>query len=574
MLNNVKIRSKLLLLSVPLMVMIIAVGAIGYYFNSKANAQVGEMYSKRLVPISWLTDMEIHVRANEASLLKIITYNNTSNMVDLNDVSEDISSRQSKMESLIAQYQWVAQTDSEKEILERIKSFSSINKQNLERIINLVKNNELDQAKSLFNSYIPIAESFYQDIFSLNQYYVNDAGSVYHQNETDNKASSMSMLIVIAAALIFAIIVTFIMYKAIVPSLVNMINYCGVLAKGDFSNKIPAKFTKFKDETGRLTAAVYTMQNSIKDMIIAVKESSVNIDGQSENLSAISQQMSSSAENITLAIQDIAKGTGSQASDLVNVVEILNGFGAKLDNIVKLIIDVDSNSKGINTMANESNDNMRSLSSSVKQMNGTFKVFMEKISGLGQSVTQINEITNLINSIAEQTNLLALNASIEAARAGEAGRGFAVVADEIRKLAEQVKKSSDNINHLIGDISKDTKQMIKTTEIMDEELDSQISVIDVAMNSFERIIHAVGAIVPKIANINNLAENINKEKNTILEGVEGVSAIAEEVSASSEEIAASSQEMSASTQEVASAAQSLSGLTKDMMEQVNKFKLK
>lgn len=39
------------------------------------------------------------------------------------------------------------------------------------------------------------------------------------------------------------------------------------------------------------------------------------------------------------------------------------------------------------------------------------------------------------------------------------------------------------------------------------------------------------------------------------------------------EISASSEEMNASTEEVAAAAQSLSGMTTDMMQEVNKFKL-
>ena len=39
------------------------------------------------------------------------------------------------------------------------------------------------------------------------------------------------------------------------------------------------------------------------------------------------------------------------------------------------------------------------------------------------------------------------------------------------------------------------------------------------------------------------------------------------------EIAASSEEMNSSTEEVAAAAQSLSGMTTDMMQEVNKFKL-
>lgn len=83
---------------------------------------------------------------------------------------------------------------------------------------------------------------------------------------------------------------------------------------------------------------------------------------------AVSQEISSSSENMTAAIQDVAKGAGSQAEDLTQITKVLSKFAGELGD---------------------------------------------------------NEITNLINSIADQTNLLALNAAIETASAGEAGRGFA-----------------------------------------------------------------------------------------------------------------------------------------------------
>lgn len=373
--------------------------------------------------------------------------------------------------------------------------------------------------------------------------------------------------------LIIALVIVFFISKSLSRGIVAASTNLDILAKGDFTHEISEEFIKRKDEIGSIAKSLEIMKDSVRNMIKAVKESSDNIGIQSECLSAVAEQMSSSAENVTNAIQDVAKGTGSQAEELVEVSSILNKFGDEMEIIVQSIKDIDINTREINTMANESSSNMAHLSDSVSRTSDTFRKFTDKITGLGQGVTRINEITTLINSIADQTNLLALNASIEAARAGEAGRGFAVVADEIRKLAEQAKTSSESINNLVNSISQETKEMLRTTDIMSDELNNQVWAINSAVNSFGKIINAIDDVAPKIDAVNNSVVGLDSEKNTIIEKIESVSSIAQEVSASSEEIAASSEEMSASTQEVASSAQSLSGMAKDMMDQVGRFKL-
>lgn len=224
-------------------------------------------------------------------------------------------------------------------------------------------------------------------------------------------------------------------------------------------------------------------------------------------------------------------------------------------------------------MASNSNSNMLTLAQSVTDISKMSQNFICNIAKLGENITEINQITNLINSISDQTNLLALNAAIEAARAGEAGRGFSVVADEIRKLAEQSKVSSQNISNLISGISSETKGIVETADIMSNELIKQTELINVSIESFKQIIQSVYETGPKIQNVNMLAVSINSEKDVILEKVEEASSIAQEVSASSEEIAASSEEMTASTEEVAASTHVLNDMTKQMLEYVNQFTL-
>ena len=330
---------------------------------------------------------------------------------------------------------------------------------------------------------------------------------------------------------------------------------------------------KNKTEIGSMVAAVFETRAALRSLITIITERSSNIDNEAEILSAISEEMTCSSENVTAAIQSIAEGTTSQSEDLITTTDIFNHFGLELTSIVEKIKGIDANARDMHFMANRSSDDMQSMVEILNKITNSFRLFIIKISTLGESINNINEITNVINSIADQTNLLALNASIEAARAGEAGRGFNVVAEEIRKLAEQSKISSENINSLINGISKDTNIILKTTDDMGIELNSQTTVLNTAIDSFKQIIGALEEVIPKIDTVSIAAINVESKKDTILKKIDKICSVSQEVSSSSEEIAASSEEMNSSTEEVASTAEKLSSMTKNMMEAVSKFKL-
>lgn len=394
------------------------------------------------------------------------------------------------------------------------------------------------------------------------------------KNEILKEVSEITRNIIIVSILGIGIALVCIWFIStqISNNLISMRDSLNIVATGDLTTNVDSKIEKEKDEIGHMARALSKTVLSIGNMINSLKGSSFNIDDKANNLAAISEEFTATTENVSTAIQEVATGATNQAQALTEIVSMLNDFSDKINSTVNNIEEIDGMSKEIDEKANVSNKDMKELLNSIENLTKVFENFETKIWTMESNVQKINEITNLINDIAEKTNLLALNAAIEAARAGESGKGFAVVAEEIRKLAEMSRKSSGDIYTIVNGVLEDTKDMVKSSNEVNEKLNGQRSTADEAMNSFMEISKSVTNMIPKIRNINNSANIIEKNKNEILNKSETIASISQEISASAEEISASSEEMSASSEEVANTAQSLNDMTQDMLDEMNKFK--
>ncbi|WP_027623121.1 methyl-accepting chemotaxis protein [Clostridium lundense] len=388
----------------------------------------------------------------------------------------------------------------------------------------------------------------------------------------DKSINNILMVIIfISLVLLFiCILLANIRTNKLVLNIKEVLYSLNILSTGDLTSLCLINSTdEIKDIGNELNATI----NKIKDLVKNIKDNSNNIKKDSKNLSYVSEVMLASCESVSQAIGDIAKGTDSQANDLIGISSILNSFGELLDNIIKSINNINMGSVEINFKANNSSKELEKLYSSINKINGTLKLVTKRVGNLDKNIRKINEITIVINNIADQTNLLALNASIEAARVGEQGKGFAIVAEEIRKLAEESKMSSKDINNLIEDISRDTEEVVFTTDYMGKEFNEGINIINSSIESFKEIIDGINDIIPKIYEVNEAASKIDEDKKEIIEKIESASSMAEEVSTSSEEILVASQEMYSSSQKVVDSIQNLNNSVENIGQNIDVFKI-
>jgi methyl-accepting chemotaxis protein len=194
------------------------------------------------------------------------------------------------------------------------------------------------------------------------------------------------------------------------------------------------------DEIGKAGMALNEMKNNLREIIQSIAETARNVASASSELSSTSQQISANSEETSAQAKVVSSATQHVSQNLQTVATGAEEMSASIKEIAK-----------------NATEAAKVATSAVKVADTTTAT----VSRLGDSSTQIGQVTKVITSIAQQTNLLALNATIEAARAGEAGKGFAVVANEVKQLAKETAKATEDIIRKIETIQGDTKEAVE-----------------------------------------------------------------------------------------------------------------
>ena len=357
--------------------------------------------------------------------------------------------------------------------------------------------------------------------------------------EAKTRIYRVLMFVLVGGTILTVLLAMWLAHRVVAQPLRRLAKVAGDIANGNFET--PIDDLARGDEVGVMARAVLVFRNNgialreaqaqrefEREQAAAEKHAALDalaasfehkILNVADALAVSAAQLDSSAR----AMSGIAEASGRSAGDAAVVAEettqVAGTVSAAIDELSTAMHDIDSQLANATTV--------------VVEATRRAGVAVGNADGLVATVSEIDQVADLIQGIASQTNLLALNATIEAARAGEAGRGFAVVAQEVKTLAAQTSQALANIRGKTGAVgniidgvrgaNQDMSTVIAQIDAVSQAITGSVRMQSEATHriaeSVDGAAHRTRQVADTIAGVNDFASRTRAGAEQILHAV-------------------------------------------------------
>ncbi|WP_252250418.1 methyl-accepting chemotaxis protein [Clostridium sp. ZBS13] len=563
------IRKKFVLVFLVVSTFIGVIGFEGILSSSKINNGSKAIYSTNLISIKDLGEIKGNINEMRANMIRIVFEKDS---LKLNEQIKNIDNLTETNREVMKEYESLSLTSEETETYNDFKKELLKYRKLRSNVIDLVKNNDNDEAIKITNSELTTIMTSMLE--SLEKCIDINKKSAEHANLNNIAEFNNARNIIIIYTCIAFLIITLMAY-ILTENTINPLNkikeFAERLSNYDFSTSITVKR---KDEFGQTGIRLNTAQENVNTLIKVIIENSQDMSASAEELSATVQELSSKSITIAEAVDNISDGMEVSSATTEEISASTEEVDASINMLSSKAIEGSNNANESKERALEVKNNSQKAIEETRKITEEKQKNMKKAIEDGKVVDSIKVMADTIGGIANQTNLLALNAAIEAARAGEHGKGFAVVAEEVRKLAEESSQAVIKIKDTIVKVQGAFKSSIDTgsdiLEFINKNVNEQFNNYGETGNQYYNDSDCVSEMSEEFA---TMSEEITATVGQVSEAVQNMALSAQKSREEAEIIRKSMEDATKGIEQVSLTAQSQAELAQKLNEIIQKFKI-
>ncbi|EQB88057.1 hypothetical protein M918_05830 [Clostridium sp. BL8] len=346
MIKNLKMRFKILTLSLTAFILILTVAAVGYMDMTNSNQELSSLYDNNLLPVQYLNDNRNQARAIEADIYAIIL--NVGNKSIQDEKLQDIQKRSKTFDDNFNNYKKVDLDKFETDLIPVLEENLKKYRQGRDETINLALEGKQSEALNKFNSVQTYLNEFQKHLKELADYNIKVAEDTEVHNVENAKSVTKLYIIQIIISLIVGIVMSRAVSNSIVKPLVLIKDFANRLKNSDFSTPI---VMSRKDELGEIGTALNEAQNQMSMVIGEIQISVNNLSSESEELSATVEEMTAKLEEINFATEEIASGALETSAGAEEVAASTEEVDASIQELSSQALEGSNKAEGIKEKA-------------------------------------------------------------------------------------------------------------------------------------------------------------------------------------------------------------------------------